>query len=213
VGINSCAFNCLASRHSADGASADTRHGVKADGCHRLNPDIASTISDPHARRAPESAAGSVIDLRSFTPAGPAGSFSQQHRRPRHSSRGRPSSLVAVSLALAGRCRPAWILGGGHEDLHSDWHGRRHEGACRLLAEHVDIRTIQLMLGHADIKQTQRYLNITDEELRKAITGVWERRGQLRAVQPVAAFAKAKAAQGGHPPSRFALRCASESFP
>jgi site-specific recombinase XerC len=44
------------------------------------------------------------------------------------------------------------------------------------------IRTIQLMLGHADIKQTQRYLNITDEELRKTMTGVWERRRQLRAV-------------------------------
>jgi len=59
----------------------------------------------------------------------------------------------------------------------------RHEGACRLLADGgVDIRTIQLMLGHADIKQTQRYLNITDEELRKAMTGVWERRRQLRAV-------------------------------
>ena len=65
-------------------------------------------------------------------------------------------------------------------DLH--WHDLRHEGACRLLAEHVDIRTIQLMLGHADIKQTQRYLNITDEELRKAMTGVWERRRRLRAV-------------------------------
>ena len=38
------------------------------------------------------------------------------------------------------------------------------------------------MLGHADIKPTQRYLNITDEELRKAMTGVWERRRQLRAV-------------------------------
>jgi len=40
------------------------------------------------------------------------------------------------------------------------------------------------MLGHADIKQAQaqRYLNITDEELRKAMTGVWERRRQLRAV-------------------------------
>jgi len=25
------------------------------------------------------------------------------------------------------------------------------------------MRTIQSMLGHADIKQTQRYLNITDE--------------------------------------------------
>jgi site-specific recombinase XerD len=47
----------------------------------------------------------------------------------------------------------------------------------------VDIRTIQLMLGHADIKQTQRF-NITDEELRKAMTGVWERRRQLRAVGP-----------------------------
>jgi site-specific recombinase XerD len=58
----------------------------------------------------------------------------------------------------------------------------RHEGACRLLSDGVDIRTIQLMLGHADIKQTQRYLNITDEELRKAMTGVWERRRQLRAV-------------------------------
>jgi site-specific recombinase XerD len=54
--------------------------------------------------------------------------------------------------------------------------------ACRLLSDGVDIRTIQLMLGHADIKQTQRYLNITDEELRKAMTGVWERRRQLRAV-------------------------------
>ena len=55
-------------------------------------------------------------------------------------------------------------------DLH--WYDLRHEGACRLLADGVDIRTIQLMLGHADIKQTQRYLNITDEELRKAMTGV-----------------------------------------
>src|SRR5436190_24341242 len=49
-------------------------------------------------------------------------------------------------------------------DLH--WHDLRHEGACRLLSDGVDIRTSQVMLGHADIKQTQRYLNITDEELR-----------------------------------------------
>ncbi len=65
-------------------------------------------------------------------------------------------------------------------DLH--WHDLRHEGACRLLADGVDIRTIQLMLGQSDIKTTQRYLNITDEELRKALTGVWERRRQLKAV-------------------------------
>ena len=38
------------------------------------------------------------------------------------------------------------------------------------------------MLGHSDIKQAQWYLNIRDEELRKGMTGVWERRRQLRAV-------------------------------
>jgi integrase len=36
-----------------------------------------------------------------------------------------------------------------------------------LLADGVDIRIIQLMLGHASVQQTQRYLNVTDEELRK----------------------------------------------
>jgi integrase len=34
------------------------------------------------------------------------------------------------------------------------WHDLRHEGACRLLAGGVDIRIIQLMLGHASIQQT-----------------------------------------------------------
>jgi hypothetical protein len=38
---------------------------------------------------------------------------------------------------------------------------------------------------HADIKQTQRYLNITDEELRKARTGVWERPPPAPGGQPV----------------------------
>ncbi|MBA3268878.1 MAG: tyrosine-type recombinase/integrase, partial [Acidobacteria bacterium] len=65
-------------------------------------------------------------------------------------------------------------------DLHC--HDLRHEGACRLLAEGVDIRSIQLIFGHSDIKQTQRYLNITDQELLKAMTGVWEKRRLLRAV-------------------------------
>ena len=65
-------------------------------------------------------------------------------------------------------------------DLH--WHDLRHEGACRLLADGVDIRVVQLILGHSDIKTTQRYLNITDEELRKALTGVWEKRRQLAVV-------------------------------
>jgi hypothetical protein len=48
------------------------------------------------------------------------------------------------------------------ERIDLRWHDLRHEGACRLLADRVDIRIIQLMLGHASIQQTQRYLNVTD---------------------------------------------------
>jgi hypothetical protein len=38
------------------------------------------------------------------------------------------------------------------------------------------------MLGHSTLQQTQRHLNITDEELRGAMTGVWERRRKLKVV-------------------------------
>ena len=64
-------------------------------------------------------------------------------------------------------------------DLH--WHDLRHHAACRLLTDGVDIRIIQLMLGHASVQQTQRYLNVTDEELRKGLEVSWKRR-TLRAV-------------------------------
>ena len=56
---------------------------------------------------------------------------------------------------------------------------KRHEGACRLLADGVDIRVIQLMLGHASMQQTQRYLNVTDEELRKGLEVSWNNSGRL----------------------------------
>jgi integrase len=63
------------------------------------------------------------------------------------------------------------------------WHDLRHEGACRLLADGVDVRTIQLMLGHASLVQTQRYLNLTDEELRKAMEVSWDRKRQQRLLE------------------------------
>ena len=90
------------------------------------------------------------------------------------------------SLELASTARSCGTI-----DLHS--HDLRHEGACRLLADGVDIRVVQLIVGHSDIKTTQRYLNITDEELRKALTGVWERRRQLKAVGERRPNADAKA--------------------
>jgi len=58
------------------------------------------------------------------------------------------------------------------------WHDLRQEGACRLLADGVDIRIIQLMLGHASIQQTQRYLKVTDEELRRGLEVSWNNKGR-----------------------------------
>jgi integrase len=47
-----------------------------------------------------------------------------------------------------------------------------------LLADGVDIRIIQLMLGHASIQQTQRYVNVTDEELRRRLEVSWKNQGR-----------------------------------
>jgi integrase len=63
-------------------------------------------------------------------------------------------------------------------DLH--WHDLRHEAACRRLAKGLDLRAIQLLLGHADLKTTQRYLNVTDEELRKTMAEKLWNRGSAR---------------------------------
>ena len=60
-------------------------------------------------------------------------------------------------------------------DIDLRWHDLRHEAACRLRADGADIRTIQLMLGHASPQQTERYLNVTDEEMRKSLSDLWER--------------------------------------
>ena len=37
---------------------------------------------------------------------------------------------------------------------------------------------IQLMLGHASIQQTQRYLNVTDEEMRRGLEVSWKNQGR-----------------------------------
>ena len=49
--------------------------------------------------------------------------------------------------------------------------------ARRWLSRGLDLRAIQLLLGHADLKTTQRYLNVTDEELRKTMQQkLWSRK-------------------------------------
>jgi integrase len=155
------------------------RHQIAIPGAHAKDAENRRIPFDPHGRLAPILKRRASLGSSAFVFGTDAGEFQASFK-----AAWEALLLVANAQATKRVRRGTWSPEDRARlrqiDLH--WHDLRHEGACRLLADGVDIRTIQLMLGHADIKQTQRYLNITDEELRKSMTGVWERRRQLRAV-------------------------------
>ncbi len=55
----------------------------------------------------------------------------------------------------------------GLHNFHT--HTMRHKFATGLLERGADIRSLQELLGHADLSSTQLYLSVTDERLRETV--------------------------------------------
>ncbi|HEY8181253.1 MAG TPA: site-specific integrase, partial [Thermoanaerobaculia bacterium] len=141
------------------------RHQIAIPGRHAKDGDNRRIPFDPQGRLAPVLKRRAALGPNAFVFGSSAGEFVDSFKTAWE------SLLLLANGHDTKRAKPGARVDRAklrQIDLH--WHDLRHEGACRLLADGVDIRIIQLMLGHADVRQTQRYLNITDEELRKAMT-------------------------------------------
>ena len=66
---------------------------------------------------------------------------------------------------LSRACHNAVILVGF--DKHVTLHTLRHSFATHLLEQHVDIRVIQVLLGHAKLNTTARYSHVASQLLRE----------------------------------------------
>jgi len=72
----------------------------------------------------------------------------------------RPISPKAVFLA----CRSAAQAAGISKPVHP--HSLRHAFATHLLEAGTNLRTIQILLGHANLETTARYLHVADVAVR-----------------------------------------------
>ena len=85
---------------------------------------------------------------------------------------------------IANGVQPEYVKRGGYltasckaklKELDLHWHDLRHECASRWLEGGLDVREIQILLGHAKLEITQRYLNITDVGVVRSMREYWGR--------------------------------------
>ena len=81
-------------------------------------------------------------------------------------SRGRTGHLTRQRFA---QLLKEAALAAGIDPARVSPHVLRHAFASHLLAGGADLRSVQLMLGHADIATTQIYTHVLDEKLRSLV--------------------------------------------
>ena len=77
---------------------------------------------------------------------------------------GRPITCNAIVLA----CKKAAEVAGISKAIHP--HSLRHAFATHLLEAGVNLRSIQILLSHARLETTARYLHVADTAVRSTIS-------------------------------------------
>ncbi len=114
-----------------------------------MSPEALAALADYHAVRARFLTAGRPSDWL-FPSRGAAGHLTRQH-----------FALELKKLAGTAGIRPARVSP----------HVLRHAFASHLLAGGADLRSLQKLLGHADISTTQIYTHVQDERLTDLVRG------------------------------------------
>jgi len=92
----------------------------------------------------------------------------------------RPGQPVSVKTVYTA-CRQAALSAGIVKSVHP--HLLRHAFATHLLESGVNLRTIQILLGHANLETTARYLQVADVNVR-GTTSPLESLESLRLIPP-----------------------------
>lgn len=101
-----------------------------------------------------------------FIPFGPAAGAELTELVQTVKRRGSSLAFPFGRATVVGWCRDVEVETG----LHVHPHKFRATFATTLLTRGVDIRTVQELLGHADIKSTMKYLAVTDERKASAVS-------------------------------------------
>lgn len=105
-----------------------------------------------------------------------------------HNSRGEPATRHTVRNYVEAARRRAGLA-------HLNPHGLRHAFGTHTLRAGADLKSVQEMLGHADIATTQRYLHGSKSARRAAISKLGAHRTTTAAVETVATDLSRRPAQ------------------